>query len=272
MFKVREIKVKSIIVKSNLPEGDFVINPYIGCQHSCIYCYARFMKRFTGHKEPWGKFVDVKINAVDLIPENTDKFKNKSITIGSVCDPYQPLERKYKLTRKILEKLVSLQPHLNLMTKSDLVVRDIDLFKKFKDCIVAISLSILDEKLRKQLEPFSSSAEARIRALKTLHKTGVQTALFVSPIFPYLTNWKKLIKETKDWVDEFWFENLNLYPSIRDTTYRFLERNNPNLIEKYKKIYLPNSNYWNSEENKIKEFCKTLKIKHRIYFHHKRKN
>jgi len=90
--KIREIRVKSIIVKSNLPEGDFVINPYIGCQHACIYCYARFMKRFTGHKEPWGKFVGVKINAPELIPENTDKFKDKWITIGSVCDPYQPIE------------------------------------------------------------------------------------------------------------------------------------------------------------------------------------
>jgi len=121
-MKIREIKVKSIIVKSNLPEGDYVINPYVGCQHACVYCYARFMKRFAGHKEHWGKFVDVKINAPNLIPENTNKFKDKSITIGSVCDPYQPVERKYKITRKILEKLIPLQPHLDLMTKSELVL------------------------------------------------------------------------------------------------------------------------------------------------------
>ena len=134
-MKIKKIKAKSIIVKSNLPEGDFVINPYIGCQHGCKYCYARFMKRFTGHTEPWGSFVDVKINAPDLIPKDTNKYKNKSIVISSVTDPYQPIERKYKLTRKILEKLVPFQPHLNLITKSDLVIRDIDLFKQFKNCL-----------------------------------------------------------------------------------------------------------------------------------------
>ncbi|RLE38445.1 radical SAM protein [Candidatus Woesearchaeota archaeon] len=273
-MKIREIKVKSLIVKSNLSESDYVINPYVGCQHDCIYCYARFMKRFTGHTEAWGKFVDIKINAPDLIPKKTNKFKNKSITIGSVCDPYQPIERKYKLTRKILEKLTPFQSHLDLITKSDLVVRDIDMFKQFMDCIIAISLSILDENLRKQLEPCSSSAEARINALKKLHNAGIQTALFVSPIFPYLTDWRKVIEKTKDFVDEYWFENLNLYSSIKNNVYEFLKKNEPKLIEKYKEIYsIKNikNNYWEIEEKKIKDFCKQKKINFRIYFHHKRK-
>ena len=271
MAKIREIKVRSIIVKSNLPEGEYVINPYVGCQHGCIYCYARFVKRFTGHPEPWGKFVDVKINAPDLIPENGDKFRSKLITIGSVCDPYQPVERKYKLTRKILEKLIPLQPRLDLMTKSDLVVGDTDLFKQFKDCIVAISLSILDEKIRNQLEPSPSSVEARINALRKLHSAGIQTALFISPIFPYLTDWKRIIEKTKDFVDEFWFENLNLYPSIREPIYEFLKENKPELVEKYREIYSTKSSYWELEEKKIEEFCKQNKIKCRIYFHHKRR-
>ena len=268
-MKIKEIKVKSIIVKSSLPEGDFVINPYIGCQHGCIYCYARFMKRFTGHIEPWGEFVDIKINAPDLIPKDTNKYKDKSITIGSVTDPYQPIERKYRLTRKILERLIPLQPHLGLMTKSDLVVRDIDLFKQFKDCIVALSLSILDDKIRKELEPLSSSPNKRINALKEVHKNKIPTALFISPIFPEITDWKKLINKTKSFVDEYWFENLNLYPSIKREIYRFLKKNKPELIEKYKDIYSKNSNYWDIEERNIKEFCKKNKINCRIYFHHK---
>jgi len=125
-MKIKKIKTKSIIVKSNLPDGDFVINPYVGCTHGCKYCYARFMKRFTGHSESWGSFVDVKINAPDLIPEGTNKYREKSITISSVTDPCQLIERKYKITRKILERLIPLQPNLDLITKSDLVVRDIE--------------------------------------------------------------------------------------------------------------------------------------------------
>jgi DNA repair photolyase len=271
-MKIKEIKTKSIIVKSNLPDGDFVINPYIGCMHGCKYCYARFMKRFTGHTEPWGSFVDIKINTPDLIPKNTNKYREKSITISSVTDPYQPIERKYKITRKILERLIPLQPHLDLITKSDLVVRDIDLFKQFKNCIVALSFSITDEKLRKQIELLSSSTEQKIDALKELNKAKIPTALFISPIFPQITDWGKIINQTKSFVDEYWFENLNFYPSIKGDIFRFLRKNTPELVEKYKEIYSKNSDYWNIEENKIIEFCKKNEISCKIYFHHKRKD
>ena len=270
-MKIKEIKVKTIIVKTNLPDGDFVINPYVGCMHGCKYCYARFMKRFTGHAEPWGSFVDIKNNAPDLIPKGTNKYREKSIIISSVTDPYQPIERKYKLTRKILERLIPLQPHLDLITKSDLVVRDIDLFKQFKNCMVTLSFSITDEKLRKQIEPLSSPVKQKINALEELHKAKIPTALFVSPILPQITDWGKIINETQSFVDEYWFENLNLYPSIKGEIFNFLRKNKPELVEKYKKIYSKNSNYWNIEESKIIEFCKKNKIIYKIYFHHKRK-
>ncbi len=268
-MKLKEIQVKSIITKTNLPEGDFVINPYVGCPHGCKYCYARFMKRFTGHKEPWGEFCDIKINAPNLIPKNTDKYKYKQITISSVTDPYNPLEEKYKITRKILKKLISLQSNLDILTKSDLVIRDIYLLKHFDDCVVALSFSMLNEKIRKRLEPRTPSVERRIKALKKLHEEGIETALFISPIFPYLTDWKKIILKTEDFVDEYWFENLNLYPSIKGNIFKFLKEINPSLIEKYKEIYSKKNDYWNDVEKEIKQFCKKEKVKYRIYFHHK---
>lgn len=271
-MKVKEIKAKSIIVKSNLPEGDFVINPYTGCSHACLYCYARFMKRFTNHPEPWGDFVDVKINAPDLIPENTEKYKNRSITIGSVTDPYLPLEAKYKLTRQILERLIPLQPHLDIITKSDLILRDIDLLKQFDDCIIAVSASFSEKKAKNKLEPRSMPTARRLEALKKLHKAGIKTALFISPIFPEISDWRKLIDLTKDFVDEYWFENLNLYPSIRDRVYRFLNGYDPELIPKYKEIYSAGSRYWDKVEKDIRGYCAKDKLNCRIYFHHKASN
>jgi len=116
---IKEISSKNIIAKSNLPSADYVINPYVGCSHSCIYCYARFMKRFTGHDEKWGKFIDAKINAIDLIPNQSTKYIGKSVFLSSVTDPYMPIEKKYELTRGILKKLISLQPDITLLTKSD---------------------------------------------------------------------------------------------------------------------------------------------------------
>jgi DNA repair photolyase len=269
LMKIKEIKAKSIITKSALT--DYVINPYVGCPHGCLYCYARFMKRFTNHPEPWGHFVDVKINAPDLIPQKTDKYKNKSILMSSVTDPYHPIEIKYKLTRKILEKLISLQPQLEILTKSDLVLRDIDLIKKFKNCLVTFSLSFLDEKLRRQLEPLAVSAERRINALKKLHKAAIKTAVFISPIFPQITDWQKIINKTKNFTNEYWFENLNPYFSIRKNIYKFLKKNNPQLIKKYNQIWSGKSKYWDEEEKGIKQFCKTSKLICKIYFHHGQK-
>jgi len=269
MIKIREIKVKSIITKSGL-DVDYVINPYVGCLHGCIYCYARFMKRFTNHHEPWGEFLDAKINAAELIPKDTKKYKNKSIFISSVTDPYQPAERKYKLMRGILGNLILLQPDLCIMTKSDLIVRDIDLLKKFTKCIAGVSLSLLDDSIRKEVEPLASSIEKRINVVKQLNKAGIRTFIFISPMFPELTNWKEIIKRTKNFVDEFWFENLNLYPSLRYNIFHWLKNHHPELVKKYREIYFTKNDYWNRVEKEIKNCGKKNKLNFKIYFHHQK--
>ena len=267
-MKIREIKAKSIFSKTGLG-SDFVINPYIGCMHACIYCYARFMKRFTNHPEPWGHFVDVKINAPDLIPEKTDKYKGKSILMSSVTDPYHPIEIRYKLTRKILEKLIPLEPDLEILTKSDLVLRDIDLLKQFKKCLITFSLSFLDKNFQKQLEPLASSPERRIKAVKQIFESGIKTAIFISPIFPEITDWRKIINRTKNFISEYWFENLNPYFSVQPNIINFLKRNRPELINKYQKIWLGKDNYWKLKMKEIRDFCQENKIKCEIYFHAK---
>jgi len=264
---IKEIKVKSILNKSKLG-ADYVINPYVGCMHKCIYCYARFMKKFTDHSEPWGEFIDIKINAPDLIPEKSDKYRNKSIFMSSVTDAYHPIEMKYKLTRKILEKLIPLEPNLQILTKSDLVLRDIDLLKKFKNISVVFSLSFLDESLIRQIEPLASSAERRINALKELHKIGIKTAVFISPIFPEVTDWKEVISKTRDFVDEYWFENLNPYFAIRNNIISFLKKNRPGLVQLYNDIWLKKNDYWDRLEKEIGNFCREKKLVGKIYFHH----
>ncbi|OGF24880.1 hypothetical protein A2331_03385 [Candidatus Falkowbacteria bacterium RIFOXYB2_FULL_34_18] len=268
-MKIKEIQAKSIITKSNLPASDFVINPYTGCSHACIYCYARFMMRFTGHDEEWGEFVDVKINAPELIPKLGDKYKSKSITIGSVTDPYQKCEEEYKITRNILEKLSLFDSSFDIITKSDLVARDIDLLKKFRDLTVAFSIGQADDRIRERLEPGAPSIENRIKVLKILYDNNIRTAVFISPIFPMLSDWKKIIELTKQYADEYWFENLNIYPSVRENIYKFLKNNYPELIDKYREIYKDEKIYWDGVENEIKDFCKKGQVNYKIYFHHK---
>lgn len=267
-MKLREIKAKSIITKSNLPDADYVINPYVGCMHACIYCYASFMKRFTGHSEPWGNFVDVKINAADLIPEKSEKYKNKSIFLSSVTDPYLSFERKYQITRAILEKLIPLEPKLGIQTKSDLIVRDIDLLKQFKNCEAGLTITTTDDKIRKEVELYTSSIDNRIVALKKLKEAGIRTYVFIGPIFPYITDWKDIIDKTKDSADFYMLENLNIKGSVWNSIKIWLEQKHPELVQKYEEIYFTKNNYWDAVEKEIKTYCFDNKIEGRIYFHH----
>jgi len=267
-MKLKEIKANSIITKSNLPDADYVINPYVGCMHSCIYCYARFMKRFTGHDEAWGEFVDAKINAPDLIPEKTEKYKGKSIFLSSVTDPYLSFERKYNLTRKILEKLIPLQPNLGIQTKSDLIVRDIDLLKQFEHCEAGLTITTTNDNIRKEIEPCTSSVENRIEALKKMKEAGIKTYVFIGPILPFVTDWKDIIEKTKKYADFYMLENLNVKGSVWDSIKIWLKQKHPELLKKYEEIYFTKNHYWDDVEKEIADFCKKNNIDCRIYFHH----
>lgn len=128
---VREIFTKSILSKSQIQ--DYAINPYVGCSHACRYCYAAFMRRFTGHKEKWGEFVDIKVNAPDLLAREIKKKRLGRVWVSGVCDPYQSVEKRYKLTARYLKILLENQWPVTIQTKSSLVLRDIDIFEKFKN-------------------------------------------------------------------------------------------------------------------------------------------
>ena len=179
---IKEIQSKTILSVSKV--YPYVINPYRGCQHSCSYCYARFMKRFTGHKEAWGQFVDVKINAPDLLRREITKKKRGEVWISGVCDPYQPLEAKYKLTRQCLEILAQNNWPAIVQTRSPLVLRDIDILKEGRDFEVGLSITTADDSIRKLFEPDAPAIKDRVRALDELHKAGIRTYVMIAPILP----------------------------------------------------------------------------------------
>jgi DNA repair photolyase len=209
---VKEILAKSILTKSNIPSVDFCVNPYVGCAHACRYCYARFMKRFTGHDEPWGEFVDVKVNAAELLRKRLASMRTKEgrVLVGSVTDAYQPLERKYELTRGILRELAASPFDVTVLTKSDLVARDVDILAEYERCEVEFSINGVDEEVAAALEPGAPSPARRIAALKKLHEAGVATRVFVSPILPGLTDLRAIFEAVAGSVDGISAETLNV--------------------------------------------------------------
>ena len=173
-MKISTIKAKSVLVKSDLPASDYVANPYSGCPHRCRYCYASFMKRITKHTEKWGTYIDVKEYDPCRLPKS---LGGKTILLSSVTDPYNPYEVKFHKSRDILKLLVNSDAHVEILSKSDLMVEDIDLLKEFRDLSVGISLNTLDDGFRKDMEPGAPSVQRRLKALEKLHSAGIPTYL-----------------------------------------------------------------------------------------------
>lgn len=263
---IKNIEVNDYLTKSNLPASDYVINPYVGCTHGCKYCYASFMKRFTGHNEEWGEFIDIKHCDKKI---NLKKISKKNVFLSSVTDCYNELEEKNLITRNILEQLVNSDCYLSISTKSKLILRDIDILKKIKNLTVSMSINTLDEKFRNDMDN-ASSIKDRLETLKKLHENGIYTVLFMSPIFPYITEWKEIIELSKEFIDEYWFENLNLRGNYKTYILNYIKENYSNIYPKYLEIYNNKDNsYWESLAKEINKYCDEKNIKYINYFYHK---
>ena len=205
-MKIKEIKAKNILSKSKV--YDWTINPYVGCQHGCIYCYAKFMKRFSGHKENWGEFVDVKINAPELLSQEIKEKKKGRVWISGVCDPYQPVEKKYELTKKCLEILQKNNWPVVIQTKSPLVLRDLELLKKFQEIEVGFTITTDDEEIRKIFELRTVPINERIETLDKLHQEGIKTFVMIAPLLPKA---ESLVPKLKGKVDYVIIDKMNYH-------------------------------------------------------------
>jgi len=235
---VAKVRAKNILSRSKIGSGGYAINPYVGCPHGCIYCYAEFMRGVTGHEEAWGEFLDVKDFDMASLVKFAASHGNERVFMSSVTDCYNPYEARFGLTRKVLEVVAGSDINLQILTKSSLVTRDIDLLQTMPNVRVGVSLSVIDESLRRMLEPHASSVAARIAAIKKLRAAEVKTYIFVAPIFPQITPVFDIISRYGDAADEIWFDRLNLYPNFRDKILAFVGRNFPALLPLYKQIYL----------------------------------
>jgi DNA repair photolyase len=245
--KINLLEAKTILTKSGLPGSDWVINPYNGCLFACMYCYAAQIARWKHPDEVWGTYLDVKINAPELLKAELKKLENKfgkkdfgSIFFSSVTDPYVGLEAKYQLTRKCLEVLADFaySGSLAIQTKSPLVTKDIDIFKRLKKVTVGFTVTTLDDKVSRFLETKAPPVSLRLKALKKLYDAGIHTYAFIGPILPHFTNNEAKVNQLLDklqsvGVKEVWFEHINLSPKIKARLYNFLRKETPELIPEF---------------------------------------
>jgi len=259
-MKINEIKCKTALSNSRLPGLDYSLNPYRGCQHNCCYCYVPNILRID--RSQWGSFVDVKKNIPVVLSNELRKKKPGVVGISTVTDPYQPVEKKYDLTRYCLEQILIHDLPVHIQTKSDLVLKDTDLISKFSDVEVMFSIATLNDYERKILEPYSSSIQNRLKAMRKLSDNGIKTTVFFGPIYPTVKKEDLPIiidKFIENGAEEIMVDKFNLKPGIRENTIHNIKRN-PILLDTFMKN-IDNSNYFENIRDKLMESGKNKNIR-----------
>ena len=293
---VKKIQVKSILNKHKKRDDwfldDYSINPYSGCSFNCIYCYIRGSK----YGENMAKTLSAKMNAPEVLENQLKRREKKGeygiIAVSTSTEPYQEIEEKLKLTRKILEIILKYRFPVHVLTKSTLVLRDLDLLKEIdknailpedlknklkRGAIVNFSISTLDENLAKILEPGAPKPRERLEAMRKIKKEGILVSISYIPVLPFLSDSKEkldeMIKDAKDYGADFVFVgSLTLFgkgPADCKTLYfKFLEKYQPELLPKYETLYknsfAPSKEYQKELEKKAVEICKKYKLKFKL--------
>jgi DNA repair photolyase len=243
--KIREIEAKTILVRSKLPDADYVVNPYTGCEFGCLYCYASFMGRFVGEPvRAWGDYVYVKTNAVSLVEDELQRWSAKrrqaSLLLSSVTDPYHGVETRYRLTRGILTVLARERYPgvVSVLTKSPLVLRDVDLLQGIPRAEVGMTVTTTDDTLSRFLEVRAPLASRRLSTLDTLHARGIATYAFVGPLLPHFRYQPRLLEKLFErlaatGIGSLYVEHLNLSPYIRKRLWHALKEEPGEVREVY---------------------------------------
>jgi len=251
--RVGEANCKSIINRSGIKGVDYAVNPYIGCGHGCVYCYARFMTRWYHPGERWGSFVDVKRNALECIKREAGSRPPGVILFSSVTDAYQPMEGKTRLTRSLLEVLVEHDYPVEVLTKSSLVVRDLDVLCRFDQAEVGLTLTAMDDDVRRVFEPAASTVQERLDALKAFADQGMDTYAFIGPLLPYISedSLEELLNALADRVSRVIVDRLNIKAGNWVPIREALEDHYPDLLPQIKEASAEESPYYDALKGKV---------------------
>ena len=188
---VTEVTCKSALTGSG---GSYRLNPYVGCQHACVYCYATYIARWRGQEGPWGSWVQAKTNIPEVLQRELRRRRGVHIMLSTVCDIYQPVEQRHELTRRCLTVLAEAADqdeglNVGLLTKSDLILRDIDLLRSFPAgrMRIGFSMTTARDDVGALLEPGAARPSRRLAAARALREAGLAVGLLFAPVLPYVT-------------------------------------------------------------------------------------
>ncbi|HET9696292.1 MAG TPA: radical SAM protein [Terriglobales bacterium] len=272
------INTKSILNRCSVPWMPFswTVNPYRGCEFACKYCYARYTHEFMELRDPYAfeQKIYVKQNVVPQLRRDLKKIKkSEGIAIGTATDPYQPAERRYEVTRSVLEEFANLEGYdISIVTKSNLVVRDADVLRRIAEknkMYVNLTVTTLDADLARLLEPRAPRPDLRLNAVRELNLAGVPAGVICAPVLPGITDSLQqldaLVQATVAVGGKYIYANpLFLKPCSASVFMPFLEEKFPHLVEKYRQRFGEKAFVSEAYRKRISELMKSLRKKYGI--------
>jgi DNA repair photolyase len=244
-----EIQVKSVLNKVAGMPFRWSINPYRGCSHGCVFCYARRTHWFLDEDgiNQWSSRIFVKVNAPDVLRHELARrtWKREEVAVGTATDPYQAAEGKYRLTRRILEAFYQFRTPASIVTRSPLVLRDLDLLTglaRRAGVTVCVSIATADPEIAREIEPTVAPPAQRFRAVEALASRGIRTGVLLAPIVPGLTDHsahlEAVVQAARDHGAHFVAHNvLHLGEVTRDAFLQYLAQSHPDLLSRYARMY-----------------------------------
>lgn len=242
----------------------YSLNPYFGCEHSCLYCYSRSVFRSEEIARNWGAFVKAKSNIAEVLSRELQHKAKGTIGLSTVTDPYQPIESRLELTRRCLEALARHDFKVSVQTKSSLVLRDADMISgpKFD---VGVTITTMDADLARRLEPRASSPQERQRILERYSEREVETWVFLGPIIPHVNDHpeslKQIVQVTKATNSKLLFDKLNLRPWVLESLTPFLQEEAPQTLGSMHSLLNEKSEYWRRTSARIRSICQDLEVR-----------
>jgi len=253
---IADISCKTALGESRLPGYDYCLNPYVGCSHACVYCYARSYALRRGRTDAWGSYVDVKANIVDVLAKEVMRSLRRGVVgISTLTDAYQAIESTRCLTGRCLGILLGSGFKVAIQTKSDLVLRDIEVLAKHPDDVtIGVTITTLDSELSRLIEPGASNPGRRAEVLSRMSEAGLGTWIFIGPILPDITDdglgdILDVAQSLK--VGEVLFDRLNMRPGVWPSISSFLQSNYPELLPRFKEIFFGEREFYASLKERL---------------------
>ncbi|MFH1847015.1 MAG: radical SAM protein [Candidatus Omnitrophota bacterium] len=260
-MEIQKKEIKRILNPTSIDLGDYVINPYKGCQYACLYCYVRFNKVTLKDKREWGSFVDVRINGPELLERELKQKKPQKVLLGSTTDCFQPCEQEYGLTRKILEILNKNKIYYTILTRSPEIIHSIPILKKGYCNNIYFTVNCFSADLKGLLEPKSPAFKSRVEAMRLLNENKIPVVPYISPVLPHITEFDHIFSWFP-FLPEIESEGLNFNLGNIEKIILEIKKQKPEIGKIYENMHKDSEIYKNIWQ-KIKTFSIKAAIKHK---------